>query len=77
MAVLQGAHLVASHGAGREVIFTVQPERLTATASWMTTLAATWEQRLEVLKQVAEAGSRESNAPPRPRRTTKGRSRDR
>jgi hypothetical protein len=41
---------------GREVVFTVRPERLVATASWMTTLAASWQERLQLLKQMAESG---------------------
>jgi hypothetical protein len=40
---------------GREVVFTVHPERLVATASWMTSVAASWQQRLQLLKQATEA----------------------
>jgi hypothetical protein len=36
------------------VLFTACPEQLTATASWMTNLAATWEDRLQLLKREAE-----------------------
>jgi hypothetical protein len=32
----------------------VRPEPLFATASWMTSLAATWDERLELLKRQAE-----------------------
>jgi DNA-binding transcriptional ArsR family regulator len=56
LAVLQQSDLVTRHRDGREVVFTVRPERLVATASWMTSLAATWQERLQFLKQVAEAG---------------------
>ncbi len=33
------------------------PERLVATASWMASLAASWQERLQLLKQMAEAGT--------------------
>lgn len=55
MAVLQESQLIARRRDGREVVFSVLPERLVAVASWMTSLAATWEERLQALKQVAEA----------------------
>lgn len=55
LAVLERARLVAGRRSGREVLFTVRPEPLTATASWMTTLAETWDERLRLLKEKAEA----------------------
>ena len=55
--VLRDCELVTSHRAGKEVLFEVSPAPLTATASWMTTLAATWTERLSLLKQQAERGS--------------------
>jgi DNA-binding transcriptional ArsR family regulator len=55
--VLQQAGLVESRRAGREVLFSVRPEGLTRTASWMTTLAETWSERLRMLKKVAETAS--------------------
>jgi len=55
--VLQDSELVTSGRSGREVLFRVRPERLLSTASWMTTLAATWDQRLAALKAHAESGS--------------------
>jgi DNA-binding transcriptional ArsR family regulator len=54
LAVLRESRLVESHRAGKEVLFSVCPEQLTATASWMTTLAAGWQQRLQLLKRRAE-----------------------
>ena len=57
LAVLRGSELVTSRRVGKEVLFTVCPQQLTATASWMTTLAATWEERLQVLKRQAEQSS--------------------
>jgi DNA-binding transcriptional ArsR family regulator len=55
LAVLAESELVSRHRDGRQIVFTVRPERIVATASWMTTLAASWQQRLELLKQAAEA----------------------
>ena len=55
LAVLQQSNLVSSRRSGREVLFSVEPEALTLTASWMTRLAETWSERLELLKRIAEA----------------------
>jgi len=57
LTMLRDSRLVASHRVGKEVLFTVIPDELEQTASWMTTLAATWTERLELLKQRAEQGS--------------------
>jgi DNA-binding transcriptional ArsR family regulator len=62
LAVLQQSDLVTRRRDGREVVFTVHPERLVATASWMTSVAASWQQRLQLLKQAAEAGGRPPEA---------------
>ena len=56
LVTLRESQLVISHRAGKEVLFSVCPDQLTATASWMTTLAATWTERLRLLKQQAEQG---------------------
>ena len=63
LAVLQESHLVSSRRAGREVLYTVEPEPLVATASWMTDLAATWAERLQRLKHLAEAEPEPPEAP--------------
>ena len=55
LAVLEQSDLVTRRRDGREVVFTVHPERLVATASWMTSVAASWQERLQRLKQAAEA----------------------
>lgn len=57
LAVLQQSDLVVGRRAGREVLFSVRPEALTRTASWMTTLAETWSERLQLLKRAAESDS--------------------
>ncbi len=54
LAVLVRSQLVTNRRAGREVLFSIEPARLVATASWMTTLASTWEERLQILKRTAE-----------------------
>lgn len=56
LAVLRESRLVTSHRAGKEVLFSVRPDQFAATASWMTMLAETWQQRLQLLKQRAERG---------------------
>lgn len=56
LTMLQQSNLVSSHRSGREVLFNVEPEALTLTASWMTRLAETWSERLELLKRIAESG---------------------
>lgn len=55
LAVLQRSDLVSSSRSGREVLFSVEPAALTLTASWITRLAETWSERLELLKRIAEA----------------------
>jgi DNA-binding transcriptional ArsR family regulator len=60
LAVLQQSHLVAGRRVGREVLYSVQPGPLLATATWMTALADTWSDRLHLLKDLAESGSREA-----------------
>jgi DNA-binding transcriptional ArsR family regulator len=55
LVVLRESGLVASHRVGKEVRFSVCPDQLLAAASWMTTLAGTWTERLELLKRQAES----------------------
>jgi DNA-binding transcriptional ArsR family regulator len=54
LGVLRESGLVTGVRAGREVRFEVRPEPLVATATWMTSLAATWDERLALLKRQAE-----------------------
>jgi DNA-binding transcriptional ArsR family regulator len=42
LAVLEEARLVTRRRAGRQVLFTVRPEGLTATAEWLAARAAAW-----------------------------------
>jgi DNA-binding transcriptional ArsR family regulator len=55
LAVLDRAGLVESRRRGREVRYTVRPERLDATARWMAGLASEWDARLAAIKRLAEA----------------------
>ncbi len=56
LGVLDRAGLVEARREGREVRYTVRPERLDATARWMTGLAAQWDARLAAIKRLAEEG---------------------
>jgi DNA-binding transcriptional ArsR family regulator len=55
LAVLGRAGLVRGVRRGREVRYTVRPERLDATARWLAGLAAEWDTRLAGIKRLAEA----------------------
>ena len=57
LTVLDRAGLVAARRHGREVRYVVQPERLQATAAWMSRLAADWDARLAAVKRLAEEAS--------------------
>ena len=56
LAVLDRAGLVRGIRRGREVRYTVRPERLDATARWLAGLAAEWDARLAAIKRLAETG---------------------
>jgi DNA-binding transcriptional ArsR family regulator len=58
LAVLHRAGLITGTREGREVRYAVRPERLDATARWMTDLAAEWDARLARIKRLAEAEPR-------------------
>ena len=54
--VLDRAGLVQGRRAGREVRFSVRPERLDATARWLAAVAHEWDTRLAAIKRIAESG---------------------
>jgi DNA-binding transcriptional ArsR family regulator len=56
LAVLDRAGLVEARRRGREVRYTVRPERLDATARGLARLAADWDERLAAIKRLAEEG---------------------
>jgi DNA-binding transcriptional ArsR family regulator len=53
LSVLEDSSLVSRRRAGREVLFSVRPDGLTAIAEWLTGRAAVWRKRLEHLGQQA------------------------
>ena len=55
LGVLGRAGLVQSRRAGREVRFSVRPDRLDAAVRSMTEVAASWDGRLRRIKRLAEA----------------------
>jgi DNA-binding transcriptional ArsR family regulator len=56
LAVLDRAGLVESRRQGREVRYTVRPERLNATARQLAAIANEWDRRLATIKRMAESG---------------------
>jgi len=53
--ILESAGLVEWVRAGREVLYSVRPDPLDASARWLADLSATWDRRLNALKRAAEA----------------------
>jgi len=56
--ILETAGLVEGVRAGREVLYSVRPDPLDASARWLSDLSATWDRRLNALKRAAEAPNR-------------------
>jgi DNA-binding transcriptional ArsR family regulator len=57
LAHLNRARLVQARRAGREVRYSVKPERLASTAQGIEEIAAGWDRTLAALKRIAEADS--------------------
>jgi DNA-binding transcriptional ArsR family regulator len=55
-AVLANAGLVTSRKQGREVLYSLRPEKIEITVRWMADLAAGWDARLQRIKRIAESG---------------------
>jgi DNA-binding transcriptional ArsR family regulator len=55
LAVLEQAGLIQRRKQGREVLYQVQADRLDQATRAMAELAAQWDQRLAVIKRLAEA----------------------
>jgi DNA-binding transcriptional ArsR family regulator len=66
LAVLTRAGLVEAHRQGREVRYTIRPERLGAAAQAMADAAARWDRRLHAIKRLAEAQAGTTPAQPQP-----------
>ncbi|GAA1120501.1 metalloregulator ArsR/SmtB family transcription factor [Kribbella jejuensis] len=62
LAVLDAAGIVTGGRVGREVLYSVRPAALSATAQWMSAIAAEWDKRLATIKHAAEAAEREHRA---------------
>jgi DNA-binding transcriptional ArsR family regulator len=60
LAVLDAAGLTRARRHGREVRHALRPEALTATATWMTLVAAQWDERLTAIADIAEGRLRRS-----------------
>lgn len=58
LAVLLDAGVVTQRRDGREVRYTVRPDRLEAAARAMTAAAQRWDARLQTIKRLAEAEHR-------------------
>jgi DNA-binding transcriptional ArsR family regulator len=56
LGVLDRAGLVESRRQGREVRYTVRPEKLAATARQLNAIAGEWDARLAAIKRLAEEG---------------------
>ena len=59
LAVLERAGLVTAHRRGREMRYVVRAERLDETARWMAAAARRWDDRLAMIRQLAESGPAE------------------
>jgi DNA-binding transcriptional ArsR family regulator len=59
LAVLERAALVDSRRVGREVRYTVRPERLDVATERLARVAAEWDGRLTAIKRLAESAARE------------------
>jgi DNA-binding transcriptional ArsR family regulator len=70
LAVLARVGLVASRRHGREVRYTVRPERLDDAAEAMARVAAQWDTRLARIKRLAESVQAEAQSDPTPTRRT-------
>jgi DNA-binding transcriptional ArsR family regulator len=55
LGILERAGLVTGRRAGREMRYSVHPERIEATARWMADAARQWDERLAAIKRLAES----------------------
>lgn len=51
LASLRAAELVSSERVGRETVYELRPEGLTAAARWIETVGAEWDERLAALRK--------------------------
>jgi ArsR family transcriptional regulator, cadmium/lead-responsive transcriptional repressor len=60
LVVLERSGLIGRRKQGREVLYQVQPSRLGQAARAMAAAAAQWDQRLAMIKRLAEAAHAEN-----------------
>ena len=63
LAILESTGLVTRRKDGREVLFRVDPDRLDDASRAMTQVANDWDQRLRMIKRLAEAAHRKAKDP--------------
>jgi DNA-binding transcriptional ArsR family regulator len=63
LAILENAGLVTRRKHGRDVLFRIDPDRLDDATRAMTQVASDWDQRLTMIKHLAEAAHREAKRP--------------
>ncbi|SOD02712.1 DNA-binding transcriptional regulator, ArsR family [bacterium JGI 053] len=68
LTVLDRAGLVEARRQGREVRFSVRPERLDETARMLAQIASEWDARLAAIKRIAEAAGPLATDAAEPRR---------
>jgi len=61
LAVLERAGLIVRRKQGREVLYQVEADRLDQASRAMADVAAQWDRRLDVIKQLAEAAHAEED----------------
>jgi ArsR family transcriptional regulator, cadmium/lead-responsive transcriptional repressor len=66
LAVLDRAGLVEGRRHGREVRYTIRPQRLNAATRSIAQVAAEWDARLAAIRRIAESAIREQRARQRP-----------
>jgi DNA-binding transcriptional ArsR family regulator len=66
LAVLDRSGLVESTRHGREVRYSVRPDQIDVAARAMAKVAARWDARLEVIKEMAESAARATGPKKRP-----------
>jgi DNA-binding transcriptional ArsR family regulator len=54
LAVLDRAGVVEARRQGREVLYSVRPDKLDVATTWMAQVAAEWDVRLHAIKRLAE-----------------------
>jgi DNA-binding transcriptional ArsR family regulator len=59
--LMSDSGIVTQSREGREVLFTLDTERLNSAGDWLTTVGARWDRRLRSLRKHVHRGSRPRN----------------